>query len=56
MTKREQSKIDNINVVKELYDKGYKQVQIVRELGLSKGRVSQIIKELKYKKFNETSS
>ncbi|GIM32243.1 transcriptional regulator KorA [Paraclostridium bifermentans] len=56
LTKREQSKIDNINVVKELYDKGYKQVQIVRELGLSKGRVSQIIKELKYKKFNETSS
>lgn len=56
LTKREQSKIDNINVVKELYDKGYKQVQIVRELGLSKGRVSQIIKELKYKRFNETSS
>ena len=55
-TKREQSRIDNINVVKELYDKGYKQVQIVKELGLSKGRVSQIIKELKYKKFNETSS
>lgn len=56
LTKREQCKIDNINVVKELYDKGYKQVQIVRELGLSKGRVSQIIKELQYKKFNETSS
>lgn len=56
LTKREQSRIDNINVVKELYDKGYKQVQIVKELGLSKGRVSQIIKELKYKKFNETSS
>ena len=55
-TKREQSRIDNINVVKELYDKGYTQVQIVKELGLSKGRVSQIIKELKYKKFNETSS
>lgn len=56
LTKREQSRIDNISVVKELYDKGYKQVQIVKELGLSKGRVSQIIKELKYKKFNETSS
>lgn len=56
LTKREQSRIDNISVVKELYDKGYKQVQIVKKLGLSKGRVSQIIKELKYKKFNETSS
>jgi uncharacterized membrane protein len=56
LTKREQSRIDNINLVKKLYDKGYKQVQIVRKLGLSKGRVSQILKELKYKKFNETSS
>ncbi|MGL5641073.1 MAG: hypothetical protein ACRDDM_02325, partial [Paraclostridium sp.] len=56
LTKREQNRIDNINLVKELYDKGHKQVQIVKELGLSKGRVSQIIKELKYKKFNETSS
>ncbi len=36
--------------VKELYEKGYKQVQIVKDLGLTKGRVSQIIKEIKAKK------
>ncbi len=56
LTKREQDRLDNINAVKELYEKGYKQVQIVKELGLTKGRVSQIIKEIKEKKFNETSS
>lgn len=50
LTKREQSKQDTINSVKELYEKGYKQVQIVKQLGLTKGRVSQIIKELKNKK------
>lgn len=47
LTKREQEKQDNINLIKKLYEKGYKQVEIVKELGLSKGRVSQIIKELK---------
>lgn len=48
-TKREKDKLDNIKAIKELYEKGYKQVAIVKELGLSKGRVSQIIKELKQK-------
>ncbi|WP_426983505.1 hypothetical protein ACP059_21050 (plasmid) [Bacillus cabrialesii] len=33
--------------VKELIEKGYKQKQIVEELGLSKGRVSQLVKQLK---------
>ena len=47
LTKREQEKQDNINAIKSLYEKGYKQVEIVNKLGLSKGRVSQIIKELK---------
>ena len=50
LTKREQERLDNINAVKELYEKGYKQVQIVKELGLTKGRVSQIVKEIKNKK------
>lgn len=47
LTKREQEKQDNIKAIKSLYEKGYKQVEIVNKLGLSKGRVSQIIKELK---------
>lgn len=47
LTKREQEKEDNINAIKSLYEKGYKQVEIVKQLGVSKGRVSQIIKELK---------
>jgi DNA-directed RNA polymerase specialized sigma subunit len=50
LTKREQDRLDNINSVKELYEKGHKQVDIVKELGLTKGRVSQIIKEIKNKK------
>ncbi|MDK2564263.1 hypothetical protein QOZ84_11940 [Romboutsia sedimentorum] len=50
LTKREQDRLDKINAVKELSEKGYKQVQIVKELGLTKGRVSQIIKEIKAKK------
>ncbi|WP_291704049.1 hypothetical protein [Clostridium sp.] len=33
--------------VEELYKKGYKQVEIVKELKLTKGRVSQIIKTLR---------
>lgn len=50
LTKREQDRLDKINAVKELSEKGYKQVQIVKELGLTKRRVSQIIKETKAKK------
>lgn len=37
---REQDKKETIESIKELYEKGYRQVDIVRELGLSKGRVS----------------
>ena len=53
LTKREQQKNELIKKVEELYKKGYKQVEIVEELRVSKGRISQIIKE---KKFNETAS
>ncbi|MVX66959.1 DNA-binding response regulator [Clostridium chromiireducens] len=49
LTKREQQKQDTIKAVTELYNKGYKQVEIVKELSLTKGRVSQIVKELKQK-------
>ena len=47
LTSREQQKQDTIKAVKELYEKGYKQVEIVKELKLTKGRVSQIIKSLR---------
>lgn len=49
LTQREQSKIDTFNQVKELYEQGLKQVKIVEITGLTKGRVSQIVKELKSK-------
>ncbi len=54
LTSREQQKQDTIEAVEELYKKGYKQVEIAKELSLTKGRVSQIIKALK--KFNEMAS
>ncbi|HID1129822.1 hypothetical protein [Clostridioides difficile] len=50
LTSREQEKQDRIKLVKELYEKGYKQVEISEKLQLTKGRVSQIIKELKTQK------
>ena len=50
LTSREQEKQDKIKLVKELYEKGYKQVEISEKLQLTKGRVSQIIKELKTQK------
>jgi len=46
LTKRQQQKQDTIKAVTELYIKGYKQVEIVKELNLTKGRVSQIVKAL----------
>ncbi|RRG74227.1 DNA-binding response regulator, partial [Clostridioides difficile] len=42
LTSREQEKQDKIKLVKELYEKGYKQVEISEKLQLTKGRVSQI--------------
>lgn len=47
LTAREQAKIDLIHKVKELKEKGLKQAEIAAELAVTKGRVSQIIKELK---------
>ena len=47
LTKREQEKRDTINNVRELKERGFKQKEIAEKLGLSKGRVSQIIKEIK---------
>lgn len=49
LTSREQEKQNKINLVKKLYEKGYKQVEISEKLQLTKGRVSQIVKELKLK-------
>ncbi|MGL5085151.1 MAG: DNA-binding response regulator, partial [Clostridium sp.] len=53
LTKREEQKEELIKNVYKLYEKGYKQIEICEELGVSKGRISQIIKS---KKFNETRS
>jgi DNA-binding transcriptional regulator GbsR (MarR family) len=50
LTKREKDKMKTIEDIKTLYEKGYKQVDIVKELGLTKGRVSQIVKEIKKQK------
>lgn len=47
LTSREQSKIEVFEEVKKLYEQGLKQVQIVEKTGLSKGRVSQIVKQIK---------
>lgn len=47
LTIREQTKLDTFKQVKELYEKGLKQVEIVQITGLTKGRVSQIVKEIK---------
>ena len=44
LTKREEDKIKTIESIKKLYDQGYKQIEIVKALGLSKGRVSQVVK------------
>jgi len=46
--KEQQDKTDNnLFAVQELLEQGYKQKQIAEVLGLSKGRVSQLVKELK---------
>ena len=50
LTKREEDKIKTIESIKKLYDQGYKQIEIDKALGLSKGRVSQVVKEIKFKK------
>ena len=50
LTKREEDKIKTIESIKKLYDQGYKQIEIVKALGLSKGRVSQVVKEIMFKK------
>lgn len=47
LTSREQSKIDLINAVTKLKAQGLKQVEIAKELKITKGRVSQIVRELK---------
>lgn len=44
LTKREQSKQDLIAKVKELKQKGYKQIDIANELGITKGTVSKYLK------------
>lgn len=44
---RAQRKLDNFNQVKELYEQGLKQVQIVEITGLSKGYISKTVKQIK---------
>ena len=44
LTKREEDKIKTIESIKKLCEQGYKQIEIVKALGLSKGRVSQVVK------------
>ncbi|MGU8910240.1 hypothetical protein ACV3VG_13975 [Clostridium perfringens] len=46
---REQAKADNIYAIIELLEKGYRQVDIVKELGLGKSTVSEYVKEIKEK-------
>lgn len=47
LTSREQFKADNLKIVSELLNKGYRQKDIVIKTGLTKGTVSKYAKELK---------
>ncbi|MCB2289762.1 hypothetical protein LGK97_08285 [Clostridium sp. CS001] len=47
LTTRKQQKMDKLNAIKNLLDKGYKQVQISTELGLDKKLISKYVKQLK---------
>lgn len=47
LTEREQQKENIFNAIKELYNEGCKQKNIAEKLNISKGRVSQIVKEIK---------
>ena len=49
LTKREQEKQDLINKVKVLKKQGLKQIEIAKNLGITKGRVSQIVREYSQK-------
>ena len=44
LTSREQAKQNKIKAVKELYEKGLKQAEIVKKLGITKGTVSKYLK------------
>lgn len=46
LTKRKQAKIDKLNAIKELYQKGHKQCEIADILGVSRSLVSQYLKIL----------
>lgn len=47
LTKREQEKQDKINKIKKLLNKGFKQVEIAKTLGIPKNTVSRLVKEIK---------
>ena len=47
LTPRQQAKLNLVHKVKELHGQGLKQSEIASELNVTKGRVSQIMKELK---------
>lgn len=47
LTKREQKYTDNLNAVKKLLEQGLKQKEIVIQIGMSKSRVSELVKIIK---------
>ncbi|MCY6371237.1 helix-turn-helix domain-containing protein [Clostridium ganghwense] len=47
LTKREQEKLEKLNIVKQLKDKGYKQKEIAKEIGVSIRMVKVYYKEVK---------
>lgn len=49
LTKREQKYNDNLNAVKKLLEQGLKQKEIVIQIGMSKSRVSELVKIIKEK-------
>lgn len=44
LTKREQSKLDKVKIIKELKAQGFKQIEIAEKLGITKGTVSKYLK------------
>lgn len=46
LTKRQQDKLERLNSIKVLKDKGLNQSQISKELGISRQAVSKLIKEI----------
>lgn len=56
LTSREQSKMDKIYAILDLLEKGYKQKDIVLELGYAKSTVSEYVKEIKTKNITKSKN